>query len=203
MALALHLGQWFSPVVVFLPTPREHLTFCLSHLGGGTTCISWASSRMLNILQHPGQPPISCHTKEFIPPHVNNAEIQKPWSRPSWDHTGCGSGLVLHKHKNQLLCLLRRTSILHLASKTQRFLFARLHDLLILRPLSGMSTLKTTQNLPRSQLSFDLRGTILGKFCPFLLLESLKSFPALRRCWEKKQTTYVHFIVLVFQIFPN
>lgn len=48
-----------------------------------------------------------------------------------------------------------------------------------------------------------------GKFCPFIYLQSLKSFPALSRLDveknKNKQTNSMcmHFVILVSQIFPN
>lgn len=72
-----------------------------------------------------------------------------------------------------------------------------------------MSTLKTTRKSLKGQLSFDLRETIQGKFCPFIHLQSLKSFPALSRLDveknKNKQTNSMrmHFVILVSQVFPN
>lgn len=122
------------------------------------------------------------HAREFLPTMccVNNTAVENLSSRPLWDHTGCGSGLAFPKCEKHTSLFSQKD--FHFASaKTQRFFFNSLHDLLIMEALSGMSALKTIQNLLEGQLYFDLSSMVQGKFCPFIPLESLKSFPALSR----------------------
>lgn len=119
-------------------------------------------------------------------------------------------GVLLGRHptavRTRPFCLLRREFVLHLASKTQNSSLIDFITSWHWGPCQGFSS-KNNPEFAKRSTKFWFERDVQGKFCPFICLGSLKSFPALSRCWEKmnKQTnsTNMHFIILVFQIFPN
>ena len=105
------------------------------------------------------------------------------------------------KVRTRLLRFLHRTSVLPLASKTHRFLFSWLNKLLTLNPLSGYHLWKRCRICPKVYWGLIWEG------CPREILPIHSSrvseiFPWIE--WSKQtKSTYMHFIILVLQIFPN